>query len=101
MSSITDKFWGIYKESKDIGLNVSLTVSICNGEETYVFKSVPSHGVTVISNRGRRQHGRGRGRRRGRANKPHEAPARSYRTIPCCCCQIATIAAPVSYGEAR
>ena len=45
MSTITDKLWGIYRESRDAGLDVSLTVSICNGAETFVFKSVPSNGV--------------------------------------------------------
>ena len=42
-------------------------MTICNGEETFVFKSVSSHGVTDIS--GRRQHGRGRGRLGGRAQE--------------------------------
>jgi len=91
MSSITDKLWGIYKESKDTGLNVSLTVSICNGAETFVFKSVPSNCVTDISNHGRRNHGRRRGRRGGRAQQAARsagaaqlaAAAPSYATNAC------------------
>ena len=71
MSTITDKLWGIYRESRDAGLDVSLTVSICNGAETFVFKSVPSNGVADMGNHGRRKHGRGRGRGRrgGRAQR--------------------------------
>ena len=67
MSSITDKLWGIYKESKDTGQMD--TVSIYNGEETFVLKSVPSHGVADTSNRSRRQHGHGRGRQEGSAKQ--------------------------------
>ena len=71
MSTITDKLWGIYRESRDAGLDVSLTVSICNGAETFVFKSVPSNCVADMGNHGRRKHGRGRGRGRrgGRAQR--------------------------------
>ena len=69
MSTITDKLWGIYRESRDAGLDVSLTVSICNGAETFVFKSVPSNCVADMGNHGRRKHGRGRGRRGGRAQR--------------------------------
>ena len=71
MSTITDKLWGIYRESRDAGLDVSLTVSICNGAETFVFESVPSNGVADMGNHGRRKHarGRGRGRRGGRAQR--------------------------------
>merc|ERR1712049_59541 len=71
MSTITDKLWGIYRESRDAGLDVSLTVSICNGAETFVFKSVPSNCVADMDNHGRRKHGRGRGRGRrgGRAQR--------------------------------
>ena len=71
MSTITDKLWGIYRESRDAGLDVSLTVSICNGAETFLFKSVPSNCVADMGNHGRRKHGRGRGRGRrgGRAQR--------------------------------
>ena len=63
MSYLTDKLWGVYKEFRDIGLNVSLSVSFCNGAETFVFQSVPSHGVAGLQNRGRRRRRRGRGGR--------------------------------------
>ena len=69
MSTITDKLWGIYRESRDASLDVSLTVSICNGAETFVFESVPSNGVADMGNHGRRKHARGRGRRGGRAQR--------------------------------
>ena len=61
MSYLTDKLWGVYKEFRDSGLNVSLSVSFCNGAETFVFQSVPSHGATGLQNRGRRHRRRGRG----------------------------------------
>ena len=77
MSTITDKLWGIYRESRDAGLDVSLTVSICNGAETFVFKSVPSNCVADMGNHGRRKHGRGRGRGRGRRGGRAQRAARS------------------------
>ena len=63
MSYLTDKLWGVYKEFRDIGLNVSLSVSFCNGAETFVFQSVPSHGAAGLQTRGRRHRRRGRGGR--------------------------------------
>ena len=92
MSTITDKLWGIYRESRDAGLDVSLTVSICNGAETFVFKSVPSNCVADMRNHGRRKHGRGRGR--GRRGGRAQRAARSAGAA-----QLAA-AARVDYSEA-
>ena len=60
MISLTEKLLGIYRESCDIGLNVSLPVSDRNGAETCVFKSVPT-GAAVLNAHGRRWRGKGQG----------------------------------------
>ena len=69
MNHITDKLWGLYRESRDIGLNVSLSVSVYNGSETFVFRSLPPHGAASLQSRGRRRGGRGRGGRAQQATR--------------------------------
>ena len=118
MSTITDKLWGIYRESRDAGLDVSLTVSICNGAETFVFKSVPSNCVADMGNHGRRKHGRGRGRGRrgGRAQRAarsagaaqlaaaapsHEASAGTLRSAPAAPSYAAVARSPPSLLQSR
>ena len=118
MSTITDKLWGIYRESRDAGLDVSLTVSICNGAETFLFKSVPSNCVADMGNHGRRKHGRGRGRGRrgGRAQRAarsagaaqlaaaapsHEASAGSLGLAPAAPSYAAVARSPPSLLQSR
>ena len=62
MISLMEKLWEIYRESHDIGLNVSLTVSVRNGAETCVVKSVPT-GAAVLNDHGCCQHGKHHERR--------------------------------------
>ena len=75
MSYLTDRLWGVYKEFRDSGLNVSLSVSVCNGAETFVFQSVPSHGAVGLQSRGRRRRRRGRGGRARRAQQAQPSAA--------------------------
>ena len=84
MISLTEKLWGIYRESRDNGLKVSLTVSVHN-----VFKSVPT-GVAVLN--GRRWRGRRHeycggqheqhGRRDGRAQQVQNAGVSNTNATP-------------------
>ena len=69
MNHITDKLWGLYRESRDVGLNVSLSVTVYNGSETFVFRSLPPHGAASLQSRGRRRGGRGRGGRAQQATR--------------------------------
>ena len=59
------ELWGIYRESRDNGLNVSLTVSFHNGAETCFFKYAPT-GAAVLNGR----------RRRGRRHEQREQHGR-------------------------
>ena len=75
MNYVTDKLWGVYRESKDIGLNVSLSVSVCNGTETFVFQSVPSHGAAGLQSRGHCHRRRGQGGRTQQAQPSAVGPS--------------------------
>ena len=64
-------------ESRGIGLNVSLTVSVRNGAETYVFISVPT-GAAVLNAHGRRRRAK-RNEQRGGGGQCEQHGRRGWR----------------------